>query len=196
MSSLPPLVGARPPVTFGVTLVLGGARSGKSRYAEQLAASHQRVLYLATATAGDDEMHAKIARHQADRPQGWQTVEEPLNLATVIATRGPQVDVILIDCLTLYATNLLLAHEQTPAAIEPLTAGFLAALAHPPCNLLLVSNEVGSGIVPAYPLGRQYRDLLGELNQRVAAVATDVVLMVAGLPLMLKASPKPNSGEA
>ena len=183
MSSLPQTAGARPPAT----LILGGARSGKSRYAERLAAQHKRVLYLATATPGDDEMRTKITRHQADRPQGWQTAEEPLELPSIITAQGPLFDIILVDCLTFYASNLLLHHEQTPTEIEPHLAALIITLSNPPCPILLVSNEVGSGVVPEYPLGRRYRDLLGELNQRVAAIATDVILMVAGLPLVLKA---------
>ena len=186
MSSLPQTPGARRPVSRKVTLILGGARSGKSSHAERLAAQHERVLYLATATAGDEEMRAKITRHQADRPPHWQTAEEPLELPSVIAAQGPLFDVILVDCLTFYASNLLLQHEHTPTEIEPYLAALVTTLSNPPCPILLVSNEVGSGVVPEYALGRRYRDLLGELNQRVAAIASDVVLMVAGLPLVLK----------
>jgi adenosylcobinamide kinase/adenosylcobinamide-phosphate guanylyltransferase len=186
----PPTGGA--PLSFpSVTLILGGARSGKSTYAQRLAERHARVLFLATATASDDEMRAKIDRHRADRPQTWTTVEEPLALARVLRECGPQQDLVLIDCLTLYAAHLLHQHgdeNAEQARLDQAVDELCDALAAPPCAVLLVSNEVGSGVVPAYALGRRYRDLLGELNQRVAAVATDAVLMVAGLPLVLKSS--------
>jgi iron complex outermembrane receptor protein/vitamin B12 transporter len=181
-----------------VTLVLGGARSGKSTYAQNLAGSYDNVLFVATAAPSDDEMRAKIVRHRADRPSHWTTAEEPLALAEVIRQHGAEHDVVLIDCLTLYAANLLHAHgvdgsdspaaSQTDAEMDAAICDLCAALSDPPCAVILVSNEVGSGVVPAYALGRRYRDLLGELNQRVAAVATDAVLMVAGLPLTLKSS--------
>lgn len=166
-----------------VLLVLGGARSGKSRYAQKVAGRKDRVLFVATATRSDEEMTAKIARHREDRPSHWTTVEEMLNLPEVLAEFGPQHQVALIDCLTLYAANLLTAERLQP---EMEIDRLCAALQSPPCELILVSNEVGSGVVPAYALGRRYRDLLGEINQRVAAVADQVVLMVAGLPLPLK----------
>lgn len=166
-----------------VLLVLGGARSGKSRYALQRASQRRNVLFVATATRSDDEMLAKIDRHREDRPQHWTTIEETVDLAGVLRAAGPEQEVAIIDCLTLYAANLLAADGLNPAAeLDRLCA----ALQSPPCDVILVSNEVGSGIVPAYPLGRRYRDLLGEINQRVAAMADEVVLMVAGLPFPLK----------
>jgi adenosylcobinamide kinase/adenosylcobinamide-phosphate guanylyltransferase len=164
-----------------VTLVLGGVRSGKSRYAQQLGERMERVVFLATAQPGDEEMRRKIERHRNSRPQQWTTVEEPLALAEMIARHGPGCDLMIVDCLTFFASNLLHA-ELGEEPIDKLCA----ALASPPCAVVLVSNEVGSGVVPAYPLGRQFRDLLGEMNQRVAAVASNVVLLVAGLPLVLK----------
>ncbi len=166
-----------------VLLVLGGARSGKSRYAQQRAGQRESVLFVATATRSDDEMLAKIDRHREDRPTHWTTLEETINLAGVLRAAGPKHNVAVIDCLTLYAANLLAADELNPQAeLDRLCATLQSA----PCDVILVSNEVGSGIVPSYPLGRRYRDLLGEMNQRVAAVADEVVLMVAGLPLPLK----------
>src|ERR1700761_3263646 len=162
-----------------VTLVLGGVRSGKSRYAQELGERAERVVFVATAQAGDDEMRRKIDRHRESRPTQWSTVEEPVALAGAVLQHGPGCDLILIDCLTFFATNLLLA-EAGESPVEKLCA----VLADPPCAVVLVSNEVGSGVVPAYPLGRQFRDLLGEINQRVAAIASDVVLLVAGLPLV------------
>jgi adenosylcobinamide kinase / adenosylcobinamide-phosphate guanylyltransferase len=169
-----------------VTLVLGGARSGKSRYALQRAAHAQRVAFLATAESRDDEeMRGKIERHRAERPQHWMTIEEPLELAAAIGSVN-DCDLILIDCLTLFAGKLLEVFGDDAAAISKSVAGLCAALKAPPCSVVLVSNEVGSGVVPAFELGRRYRDLLGEINQQVAAIADHVVLMVAGLPLTLK----------
>jgi adenosylcobinamide kinase/adenosylcobinamide-phosphate guanylyltransferase len=169
-----------------VTLVLGGVRSGKSRYAQQLAEQSQRVVFVATAKSSDDEMRRKIERHREERPQEWLTVEEPLELPAVLAQYGEDCDVIVVDCLTIFAANLLEAEGENADAMERKVAELCAALHSVNCAVVLVSNEVGSGVVPAYPLGRRYRDLLGEINQSVARAADDVVLMVAGLPLALK----------
>ena len=165
-----------------VTLLLGGARSGKSHYAQQLGQQAERVVFVATARAGDDEMRRKIDLHRHSRPQHWQTVEEPLALAETIAHHGPACDLLIIDCLTFFAANLLEAGGDEPASIDALCT----ALQSPPCSVVLVSNEVGMGVVPEYASGRRFRDLLGEMNQRVARVASDVLLLVAGLPLVLK----------
>jgi adenosylcobinamide kinase / adenosylcobinamide-phosphate guanylyltransferase len=166
-----------------VTLVLGGVRSGKSHYAQQLGERAARVVFVATATAGnDDEMQRKVERHQSSRPLHWQTVEEPLWLAEAISRYGPSCDLMIIDCLTFFAANLLDAEDDEQGAVEALCS----ALKAPPCSIVLVSNEVGSGVVPAYPSGRRFRDLLGEMNQSVARVASNVLLLVAGLPLVLK----------
>jgi adenosylcobinamide kinase/adenosylcobinamide-phosphate guanylyltransferase len=170
-----------------VTLVLGGARSGKSRYAQQLAEQSSRVVFVATAKPSDDEMRAKIERHRADRPKEWLTVEEPLELAKVLAQHSPECDLILVDCLTLFAANLLEAEgDGVEALIDARVEDLCVALESVQCGIVLVSNEVGSGVVPEYPSGIRYRDLLGEINQKVARIADDVVLMVAGLPLALK----------
>lgn len=169
-----------------VTLVLGGARSGKSRWAQELAAQAERVAYVATALPSDPEMREKIRRHQEDRPTHWQTIEEPLELARVLAHRAAEFDLLLVDCLTFYASNLMDAEESDPASMEPRIEGFLDALRAAPSSVVLVSNEVGSGVVPAFESGCRFRDALGELNQRVAAIADNVVLMVAGLPLAIK----------
>jgi adenosylcobinamide kinase / adenosylcobinamide-phosphate guanylyltransferase len=169
-----------------VTLVLGGARSGKSRYAQQLAGESRRVVFVATATISDEEMRAKIERHRADRAREWTTVEEPLDLPRVLREREAESDLILVDCLTLYAANLLDAEGENDEAIARRVEALCETLQRAQCAIVLVSNEVGSGVVPEYPLGRRYRDLLGELNQKVAAIADDAVLMVAGLPLALK----------
>jgi len=169
-----------------VTLVLGGVRSGKSRYAQQLAEQSRRVVFVATATASDEEMREKIRRHREDRAEGWTTIEEPLELVDAIEREQNNCDVILIDCLTVFAANLLESVGNDQVAIELKVAALCEALQSVACSVVLVSNEVGSGVVPAYPLGRRYRDLLGEINQNIARIADDVVLMVAGLPLALK----------
>jgi adenosylcobinamide kinase/adenosylcobinamide-phosphate guanylyltransferase len=165
-----------------VTLLLGGARSGKSHYAQQLAERFRRVVFVATGQASDDEMRRKVDRHRSSRPQHWQTVEEPLALAEAITHHGPTCDLMIIDCLTFFAANLLGAQADEQASMDALCL----ALQSPECSVVLVSNEVGSGVVPEYPSGRRFRDLLGEMNQSVARVASHVLLLVAGLPLVLK----------
>lgn len=172
-----------------VTLVLGGIRSGKSRLAQQIAEHCDRVTFIATAERRDDvEMAAKIERHRADRPANWITVEEPLLLAKAIQESGKDQDVILIDCLTLFAANMLESCHEDQAQLQRHIDQLCSVLRTPPCSIILVSNEVGSGVVPAYELGRRFRDLVGEINQRVASVADTVLLLVAGLPFPLKGS--------
>jgi adenosylcobinamide kinase / adenosylcobinamide-phosphate guanylyltransferase len=165
-----------------VTLLLGGVRSGKSHYAQQLGERAGRVVFVATAQAADDEMRRKVDRHRSSRPPHWQTVEEPLALAETIAEHGPKCDLMIIDCLTFFAANLLDVKADEQISID----GLCCALQAPACSVVLVSNEVGSGVVPEYPSGRRFRDLLGEMNQSVARVASNVLLLVAGLPLVLK----------
>jgi adenosylcobinamide kinase/adenosylcobinamide-phosphate guanylyltransferase len=170
-----------------VTLVLGGVRSGKSRLAQKIAERSEKVTFVATAERRDDaEMIAKIDRHRAERPARWSTVEEPLALARVIYNAGSDCEVLLIDCLTLFAANLLEACGGDAKELDAQVDELCAALRAAPCPVVLVSNEVGSGVVPAYEAGRRFRDLVGELNQRVASVADTVLLMVAGLPFPLK----------
>jgi adenosylcobinamide kinase/adenosylcobinamide-phosphate guanylyltransferase len=169
-----------------VTLVLGGARSGKSRYAQQLAEQSRHVVFVATAKASDEEMRAKIQRHRTDRSDEWPTIEEPLDLAKVLAEHELACDVILVDCLTIFAANLLGVEGEDGDSMERRVEALCEALRTAQCNVVLVSNEVGSGVVPEYAVGCRYRDLLGEINQKVARIADDVVLMVAGLPLALK----------
>ena len=165
-----------------LTLVLGGARSGKSRYAESIVMGLPPPwIYVATAEPLDDEMLARIAEHRARRGSDWRSIEAPRDLAGALS-EIPAGAAVLVDCLTLWLSNLMLAGADVDAETERLD-GVLARSATP---VVLVSNEVGSGGVPAYPVGCRYRDLLGEINQRVARVADDVVLMVAGLPLALK----------
>jgi adenosyl cobinamide kinase/adenosyl cobinamide phosphate guanylyltransferase len=168
-----------------ITLVLGGARSGKSRYAESLIAAlpppwQPPWSYLATAEAGDTEMAARIATHRARRGPQWQTIEAPRDLAAALKSR--QTMPVLVDCLTLWLSNLMLADADIDAEIARLEA----ALADTGAPVVLVANEVGSGIVPDNPLGRRFRDLQGVLNQRMAARADRVVFVVAGLPLAIK----------
>jgi adenosylcobinamide kinase/adenosylcobinamide-phosphate guanylyltransferase len=183
-----------------LVLILGGARSGKSTFAEQLALQSGRsVAFIATATASDDEMRERIQRHRASRPASWYTIEEPYQLAEAIQLAAQQADVLLLDCMTIWLNNWLLAHnltelEETAASRQPVGAvlaavnELLAAFASLPDTktLVVVTNEVGLGIVPAYALGRVYRDLLGLVNQRLAAASDQVYLMVAGLAVDIK----------
>jgi adenosylcobinamide kinase/adenosylcobinamide-phosphate guanylyltransferase len=169
-----------------ITLVLGGVRSGKSRYVQTLAARTSSVAFVATARPLDEEMRLKIERHRAERPKEWRTIEEPLDLDRALAEEGRKHRILVVDCLTLYAANLLEAERGNPGAIEERLQRLYAALRSVPCSVALVSNEVGSGIVPPYPEGRRYRDLLGEINQGVARIADNVLFMIAGLPLALK----------
>lgn len=172
-----------------VTLVLGGVRSGKSRYAQRLAERYERVTFVATAERREDrEMHAKIERHRAERPQSWTTIEEPSHLARTIQAAEKSSDVILVDCLTLFASNLMEVCGDNAAQLASHIDELCTTLRSAPCSIVLVSNEVGSGVVPAYEQGRRFRDLVGEINQRVASVADTVVLMIAGLPFALKGS--------
>ncbi|RUQ70282.1 bifunctional adenosylcobinamide kinase/adenosylcobinamide-phosphate guanylyltransferase [Azospirillum doebereinerae] len=166
-----------------LTLVLGGARSGKSRYAEGLvtALGGPRV-YIATARIWDDEMAERVAAHRGDRGPGWTTVEEPLDLTGALRRHAADGTGVLVDCLTLWLTNLLMAE----ADVESQTAALVAALAGLPGRVVLVSNEVGLGIVPDNALARRFRDHAGRLHQAVAAVAPRVVLTVAGLPIFAK----------
>lgn len=164
-------------------LVLGGARSGKSRYAQIRAErSGLKRIFIATAQAFDAEMRDRIARHQEDRGPEWQTIEAPLDLPEVIVARSAPDTVLLIDCLTLWASNVLLADADT----EKATKALIAAVRNAAGQAIFVSNEVGSGIVPDNALARQFRDLAGSLNQRLAECVDEVQLIVAGLPLKLK----------
>ena len=164
------------------TLVLGGARSGKTRYALEQAQAHPGPLVMiATAEAHDAEMAARIARHRAERDDRWRTVEAPLELAAALGALHPE-ETAVVDCLTLWLSNLLHAEQDPEAA-----AGELIDALDGPGRRLLVSNEVGWGIVPDNALARRFRDEAGRLHQRLAARAERVVLVVAGLPLALKA---------
>lgn len=164
-------------------LVLGGARSGKSRFAQTLAEqSGLSPVLVATATAGDGEMAERIARHRAERDGRWHTIEEPRALAALLAGESGPQRFIVVDCLTLWLANLTFADADVDAE----TRALVAALGGAKGPIALVSNEVGSGIVPETALGRRFRDAQGRLNQALAAACDRVVLVVAGLPLPLK----------
>jgi adenosylcobinamide kinase/adenosylcobinamide-phosphate guanylyltransferase len=166
-----------------VTLVLGGARSGKSRYAERLIEETSvQGIYIATAEPGDAEMASRIAAHRARRGSFWHTVEAPIEVPSVIAGEAASDRPLLIDCLTLWLSNLLLADK----CVEAETATLSAALREAAGPVVLVANEVGLGLVPETPLGRRFRDAAGRLNQEIAALADRVVFVAAGLPLVLK----------
>ncbi|THF63156.1 bifunctional adenosylcobinamide kinase/adenosylcobinamide-phosphate guanylyltransferase [Pseudothauera nasutitermitis] len=180
---------------MSIELILGGARSGKSRLAEtRAAASGAPVVVIATAEALDGEMAERIRRHRAERPAGWRTVEAPRALAAALRAEAAPERWLIVDCLTLWLANLLDGAERLPPgadadALPQLKAerdALLAALPTLPGHVVLVANEVGLGLVPDTPLGRLFRDEAGRLNQRVAALADTVTFVAAGLPLALK----------
>ncbi|HEY78811.1 MAG TPA: bifunctional adenosylcobinamide kinase/adenosylcobinamide-phosphate guanylyltransferase [Dehalococcoidia bacterium] len=172
-------------------LILGGAGSGKSTFAQQLAQQKaERVLFVATAEAKDSEMAMRVRRHRRRRPGQWRTVEEPLELARAIGEAASH-QVVIVDCLTLWVSNLLQASEahkpaEQEAAVLDAVRGLADAYEKGEATLIMVSNEVGMGLVPPYPLGRIYRDILGRVNQLLAAKASRVYLMVAGLAIELR----------
>ncbi len=178
-----------------LTLILGGARSGKSTLAEKLAAQRsQRVLYVATAIPFDEEMQLRIANHQQQRPASWRTVESPTGVAAAVMAQTGSFEVILLDCVTLLVNNLFMDFAGDPdqpdearfaAALDLELSGLMDAIQNSSANWIIVSNEVGLGLVPPYPLGRVYRDLLGRANQKLAAIAAEVYLMVAGMAVPL-----------
>lgn len=183
-----------------ITLILGGARSGKSDLAVKLAEDSGRpVLVLATMLPADDEMHARVAAHRASRPAGWRTVEEPLDVAPALRASARPGDFVLIDCITLWASNLLLASLPDADVISPkdaagaidwvraATDGLLSWAMHFDGDIAVVSNEVGTGLVPPYPLGRLFRDALGLSNRMLAEHADSVVYVIAGLVVDLNA---------
>lgn len=173
-------------------LILGGVRSGKSSYAEKVAAGlGSRVVYIATAEAKDEEMKARIQNHQLNRPAHWSTLEAPDHVALALSTFEDRPDALLLDCLTLLVSNILLKLEANPpatieAAVLAEIEALLAVQQELAVPLIVVSNEVGLGLVPPYPLGRVYRDLLGRANQHLAALANRVIFMVAGIPMIIK----------
>jgi len=169
-------------------LVIGGARSGKSRHAQGLAdRSGLAKLFLATAEGLDEEMRQRIARHRADRDEGWRTREEPLELVAALGQEAAPGRIVLVDCLTLWLANLMQAGRELEREIEALKAA-VAGLEGP---VILVTNEVGLGLAPMTPLGREFRDWQGRLNAEIAEAADVVVAMTAGLPLVVKPAPRP-----
>ncbi len=169
-----------------VSLILGGARSGKSARALALAlAGEPPHVFIATAEALDGEMQERIRLHQAVRGESWGLVEEPLELAGAVRTNAAEGTTLVVDCLTLWLSNLM--HHERDVAVE--TEELLAALAAAPGRVVLVSNEVGMGLVPVTALGRDFRDAQGRLNQRIAGAADHVEFVAAGLPLLLKGAP-------
>ncbi len=167
-------------------LILGGARSGKSRLAERLAiASGRQVIFVATAEALDDEMSARIAHHRRHRPASWHTIEEPLRLAALIDRHRDSEALLLIDCLTLWLSNLLHRVAEPMKSIET----FCRAIENCRAELLMVSNETGLGVIPGNPLSRRFVDAAGRLHQGLASRCDRVILTVAGLPHVLKGPP-------
>ena len=182
-----------------LVLVLGGARSGKSTTAERMAKDGDRVLFIATAEALDGAMQRRIAAHRRYRPEHWDTLEEPIHLGKAVRPLADRYDTFVLDCLTLWVSNLLLEDEDASDAesviLERVTE-LLDLIGATGGRWILVSNEVGQGIVPASPLGREYRDVLGRVNQLVASRADKAYLMVAGLALELKSFAHRSSGPA
>ena len=166
--------------------IVGGARSGKSRFAVERLSPDARIVVVATAEARDENMAKRIARHRADRPTRWSTVEEPFDLVTRLRGLDGAYDGIIVDCLTLWVSNLLLRGDRDDAILEQAhaLAGLIRGLRS---SVTLVSNEVGEGVHPETATGLRFRDLLGHVNQRIAAACETVVLMVAGIPLTVKA---------
>jgi len=184
-----------------VTLIIGGARSGKSDFALKLAdsfgpktgGSHEgdevplvRKAYIATAQALDEEMGERIRKHREERSEGWETLEEPLDIGGLIRDVHSFYEVILLDCLTLWVTNILLAEKRMEEEMERLISLLSPLAGDESRSIIIVSNEVGMGIVPDNPLSRRFRDLAGHLNQRVAEMADRVYLVAAGIPIQLK----------
>ena len=168
-----------------LTLVLGGQRAGKSSYAQRLAEeSGGSVLFVATAEALDDEMSARILKHQQDRPSEWDTLEEPLDLVSAMSPIVDRYQTVLLDCLTLWVSNLMLS--EPPRDVLGETRRLLECYRAQDASWIVVSNEVGLGTIPANKLARDYSEELGRVNQLVAAAADEVIFMAAGLPLTLK----------
>lgn len=172
---------------YEVIYVTGGARSGKSSYALRLAEPYEKRVFLATAEAFDDEMQCRIDKHREEREGLFTTVEEPLSIDRALRNLPEGTGVVLLDCLTVWLGNMM-HHLGDEARIDERIAALLDVLAEPPCDIILVSNEVGMGIVPENAMARSFRDLAGALNRRVAERATQAYLLCSGLPLVLKQS--------
>ena len=176
---------------MSTTLVIGGCRSGKSSHALHLAdrMGNVRKIFLATCIPRDEEMHQRVTLHQAERGDGWIAVETPLFVSEAIRDIGPNADVLLVDCLTLWVSNLMMEQAEPDAPKDLLaahTCRLIESLATAACPVILVTNEVGAGIVPDNPLARTFRDAVGQVNQQIAACVDQVIWMVAGIPLKIK----------
>jgi len=174
-----------------ITLILGGARSGKSTQALNLAKGIKKVAFIATCEGLDKEMKERILKHKADRPENWKTFEEPKELGGLLAKMDNSFDCIIIDCFTLLVSNLVLSGCQDEAIIDKIKE-FLSNLKKKKAKAIIVSNEVGLGIVPANKLGRRFRDIAGKVNQLVAKESDEVLFIVSGLPLIVKSLSKGN----
>ena len=174
-----------------LTLVTGGARSGKSRHALEIVKRAERKVFVATAQAFDEEMRRRIERHREEREDSFLTIEQPLDLARALRHIPPNTDAVLIDCLTIWLNNVMHLNGYDAESYDEVES-FLGELALPrPYELVIVANEVGLGLVPDTPLGRRFRDVAGEINQHVARLADQVLFMVSGLPLVVKGDSSP-----
>lgn len=176
---------SEPEIMNKVIYVTGGARSGKSSYALRLAGVYADRIFLATAEPFDGEMQRRIGRHREERGDGFRTVEEPLYVERALTSLPQGTDVVLLDCLTVWAGNLM-HHFETDEAISLRVEALMEALKEPPSDVILVSNEVGMGIVPENAMARRFRDIAGTINQRAASIASEAWLLCSGIPLRLK----------
>lgn len=168
-----------------LTLITGGAKSGKSRFALDLAAPYEKRAFIATAQATDPEMNERIRRHQQERKNGFSTIEAPIDLAGALSRLPAGTNVVVIDCMTVWLGNLM-HHQNLNDVDTPVIAEFLAAIKTPPCDTVIVTNEVGTGIVPPDAMSRRFRDMAGTVNRRIAESADHVYLVACGLPVTLK----------
>ena len=168
-----------------IVLVTGGSRSGKSSHALELARRYRRKAFIATAEALDPEMRARIDEHRRTRDASFHTVEEPIHLAAALKAVPPGVEVAVIDCITVWLGNLFY-HQRVKDGTAPEIEAFLTSLQVPPCDLIVVTNELGMGIIPADPETRRFRDVAGRVNQHLARLAQEVILTVCGIPLQIK----------
>ena len=168
-----------------IILVTGGSRSGKSKHALELAAPYSQKIFIATAEATDDEMRARIELHRRERDRSFRTLEEPVDLAAALTSLPEDTEVAVLDCITVWLGNLL-HRGKLNQGIYPEVDTFLDTLKAPPCQLILVTNEVGMGIIPGEPATRRFRDIAGGMNQQLAQLAHEVILTVCGIPVRIK----------
>ncbi len=177
-----------------ITFIIGGCRSGKSRQALEVAetTAESGRLFIATCVPTDAEMEQRVGQHRRERGASWKTIEIPVNLAVAVARESTRANVILVDCLTLWTSNLLMTAADGGETIEHHTAALIDSLKKSGCPVILVSNETGTGIVPENALARKFRDMVGTVNQQVAAAADRVIWMVAGIPVEIKKGNRPD----